>query len=109
MVTQAAGNVTVAPNVLVNLVVLGLRAVPGIARLGHVPRAHAAYRGDGVALQIADHEVSVDCYLIAQPDTNLLDLGMAAQATVAAIIQELAGMTVREVNVYIQDVEATSG
>ena len=107
--SQAAGNVTVAPNVLVNLVVLGLREVPGIARPGSVPRAHSSYRGDGVALQIADHAVSVDCYLIAQPDTNLLELGMAAQATVAAVIQELAGMTVREVNVYIQDVEAASG
>ena len=107
--SQAAGNVTVAPNVLVNLVVLGLREVPGIARPGSVPRTHAAYRGEGVALQIADHQVSVDCYLVAQQGTNLLELGMAAQATVAAVIQELAGMTVREVNVYIQDVEATSG
>ena len=109
MVTQADGSVTVAPNVLVNLVVLGLREVPGIARPGHVPRTHAAYRGDGVALLIDDHQVSVDCYLIAEPGTNLLELGMATQATVAAVVRELAGMIVREVNVYIQDVEATSG
>ncbi|HJZ45681.1 MAG TPA: Asp23/Gls24 family envelope stress response protein [Roseiflexaceae bacterium] len=109
MATQAAGSVTVAPNVLINLVALGLREVPGIARPGNVPRAHSAHRGDGVALAITDDVVSVDCYLIAQPDTNLLELGMAAQATVAAVIRELAGMTVREVNVYIQDVEATSG
>jgi uncharacterized alkaline shock family protein YloU len=109
MATQAAGSVTVAPNVLINLVVLGLREVPGIARPGHVPRGHAAYRSDGVALLIDDDQVSVDCYLIAQPDTNLLELGMAAQATVAAVVRELAGMTVREVNVYIQDVEAASG
>ena len=34
---------------------------------------------------------------------------MAAQATVAAVIRELAGMAVREVNIYIQDVEAASG
>jgi len=56
-----------------------------------------------------ERAVSVDCYLIAQLDTNLLELGMATQATVAAVVQELAGMTVHEVNVYIQDVEATSG
>ncbi|HEU5101546.1 MAG TPA: Asp23/Gls24 family envelope stress response protein [Roseiflexaceae bacterium] len=109
MATQAIGSVTVAPNVLVNLVVLGLREVPGIARPGHVPRVHAAHRGEGVALQIDGGEVSVDCYLIARPDTNLLELGIAAQATVAAVVRELAGMIVREVNVYIQDVEATSG
>ena len=91
MVTQAVGNVIVAPNVLMNLVALGLREVPGIA------------------LNIYEHEVGVDCYLIAQSGTNLLELGMAAQATVAAVIRELAGMAVREVNIYIQDVEAASG
>ena len=109
MVTQAAGSVIVAPNVLMNLVALGLREVPGIARPGNVPRAHGQYRGDGVALVIHEDEVGVDCYLIAQLGTNLLELGMAAQATVAAVIRELAGMTVREVNIYIQDVEAASG
>jgi uncharacterized alkaline shock family protein YloU len=109
METQAAGSVIVAPNVLMNLVALGLREVPGIARPGSAPRAHGQYRGDGIVLSIHNHEVSVDCYLIAQPDTNLLELGMAAQATVAAVIQELAGMVVREINIYIQDVEGTSG
>ena len=34
MATQAAGSVIVAPNVLMNLVALGLCEVPGIARLG---------------------------------------------------------------------------
>jgi uncharacterized alkaline shock family protein YloU len=109
MATQAAGSVIVAPNVLMNLVALGLREVPGIARPGSVPRAHGQYRGDGIVLSIHNHEVGVDCYLIAQTDTNLLELGMAAQATVAAVIRELAGMVVREINIYIQDVEGTSG
>jgi len=109
MATQATGNVIVAPNVLMNLVALGLREVPGVARPGSVPRAAGQHRGDGIALMIDGQEVGVDCYLIAQPGTNLLELGMAAQATVAAVIRELAGMTVREVNIYIQDVEVASG
>jgi uncharacterized alkaline shock family protein YloU len=109
MATQADGNVIVAPNVLINLVALGLREVPGIARPGSAPRAHGQYRGDGIVLSIYEHDVGVDCYLIAQPDTNLLELGIAAQATVAAVIRELAGMAVREVNIYIQDVEEASG
>jgi len=109
MAAQAIGNVIVAPNVLMNLVALGLREVPGIARPGSAPRAAGQHRGDGIALTIDGHEVGVECYLIAQPGTNLLELGMAAQATVAAVIRELAGMTVREVNIYIQDVEAASG
>lgn len=104
--TQAAGHVTVAPHVLNNLVVMAVREVPGIARLGSAPRVRPSLRGDGVSLRLDADGVSADCYLIARPDTNLLDLGMAVQATVAAVIRELAGMAVREVNVYIQDVEA---
>jgi len=106
-VTQAAGNVTVAPNVLMSIVLMALREVPGIARLGSVPHARVSARGEGVALRIDSAGVSADCYVVAKPDTNLLDLGMATQATVAAVIRELAGMTVHEVNVYIQDVEAS--
>src|SRR5919197_2710318 len=108
VVTAATGNVIVAPNVLVRLVSLAVREVPGVARLGSVP--HAGLRGGKSGARVVAHVgaegVSADCYLIAQADTNLLELGIAVQATVAAVIQELVGMTVREVNVYIQDVEA---
>ena len=107
---QAAGSVTVAPNVLMRLVDLAIREVPGIARLGSIPRARSSFgAGNGVALRLGADGVSADCYLVARPDTNLLELGIAVQATVAAVIQDLAGMVVREVNVYIQDVEAASG
>jgi uncharacterized alkaline shock family protein YloU len=112
-VTEAAGSVTVAPHVLVRLVSRALRAVPGVRRTGTVPRAHASLHGGssgpGVALWVEDAGVRVNCYLIAQTETNLLELGIAIQATVAAVIQELAGMAVHEVNVAIQDVEARSG
>lgn len=108
-ITQAAGHVTVAPQVLNALVQMALREVPGIARLGSGPRARAGLRGEGVALRIEPHGVSADCFLVARVDTNLLDLGITVQATVAAVIQELAGMAVHEVNVYIQDVEAGNG
>ena len=110
--TSATGKVIVAPNVLVRLVSMAIREVPGVARLGSAPRGRSgrnAKSGPGVIAQIDAANVSADCYLVARSDTNLLELGVAVQATVAAVIQELAGMTAREVNVYIQDVEASSG
>ena len=107
---DAPGNVIVAPNVLVRLLSLAIREVPGVARLGSASRGGLRGRsGTGVVARLEAEGVEVDCYLIAQADTNLLELGVAVQATVAAVIQELAGMTVREVNVYIEDVEAGSG
>ena len=113
MVSIATGNVTVAPHVLIRLVSLAIREVPGVARLGSVPRTYAGRRsgasGPGVVAQIAVTGTSVDCYVIAAASSNLLELGTAVQVTVAAVIRELAGMSVDEVNVYIQDVEADSG
>jgi uncharacterized alkaline shock family protein YloU len=111
-VTVATGSVIVAPNVLIRLLSLAIREVPGVARLGSAPRARTGLRGvsgAGVVTQSGADGVSADCYVIAQAETNLLELGTAVQATVAAVIQELAGMAVREVNIYIQDVEAGSG
>jgi len=112
-VTEATGSVTVAPHVLVRLVSRAIREVPGVRRPGTVPRAlaslHGGSSGAGVALWMEAEGVCVNCYLIALTETNLLELGIAIQATVAAVIQELAGMAVHEVNVAIQDVEASSG
>ena len=102
--TTATGNATMAPNLLVRLISLAVREVPGVARLGSAPNSRR-----GVVAQTSAEGVSADCYVIAQVDTNLLELGVAIQATVAAVLQELAGMTAREVNVYVQDVEAGSG
>jgi uncharacterized alkaline shock family protein YloU len=110
MMIAATGNVTVAPNVLVRLVSLAIREVPGVAQEGGGRRTGLRSKSRlRVVTHVGAEGVSTDCYLVAQADTNLLELGVAVQATVAAVIQELAGMTVREVNVYIQDVEAGSG
>jgi uncharacterized alkaline shock family protein YloU len=109
-VVVETGNVVVAPNVLVQLVSLAVREVPGVVWLGSPARAGLRSRSSSrVVIQSGAEGVQADCYLVAQADTNLLELGITVQATVAAVIQELAGMTVREVNIYIQDVEAGSG
>jgi uncharacterized alkaline shock family protein YloU len=109
-VAAVTGSVIVAPSVLIRLMSLAIREVPGVARLGTVPRAglRGGKSSAGVVTQITADGVSAECYLIAAAGTNLLELGTAVQATVAAVIQELVGMSVHEVNIYIQDVEAGS-
>ena len=107
---MATGSVVVAPNVLVRLVSLAVREVPGVVWSGGAGRPGLRGRSKSrVVVQTGSDGVRADCYVIAQADTNLLELGITVQATVAAVIQQLVGMTVREVNVYIQDVEAFSG
>lgn len=109
--TQASGSVIVAPSVLARLVRLAVSEVPGVAHMGAAPATSVlgATTHDGVVVRVVDEQVAADCYVVARPETNLLELGVTIQATVAAVIQELVGMGVREVNVYIQDVEVPRG
>jgi uncharacterized alkaline shock family protein YloU len=112
---QPNGCVAIAPQVLTAVISQTAQAVPGVARLGHVPRASIgsllgqAVSDAGVLVQVTQNAVRANCYLVATPDSNLLELGMAVQATVAAAIRELVGMAVDQVNVYIQDVEVGRG
>ena len=109
--TQASGSVIVAPSVLAQLVHLAVTEVPGVARTGWAPAASAlnATLYHGIVVKVADEQVTADCYIIAKLDTNLLELGVTVQATAAAVIQDMVGLGVREVNVYIQDVEVPRG
>ena len=76
------------------------RQVPGVVGLGQVSRWLMHYRVGrrineaGVSVQVVHTAVIVDCYLIAAPETNLLELGFAVQAAVAAAIHEPAGLSV---------------
>lgn len=106
---RPSNSAAVAPNVLVQLVSMALREVPGITRFGVAPHGRNRSRGAGVAIQFRGGGVCADCYVIANAEANLPELGITAQTTVAAVIEELAGMPVCEVNIYIQDVEASSG
>jgi uncharacterized alkaline shock family protein YloU len=106
-VVQEAESVTVAPHVLIRLISTAVREVPGVARLGTVPHGRVGLLRDhqaGFALRTDAEGVSVDVYLVALPQTNLLEVGVAVQASVAAVLRELVGAAVGEVNVTIQDV-----
>lgn len=109
--TQASGSVIVAPQVLARLVHLAVAEVPGVARTGTAPATSAlnATVHQGVVVRMFGEAVAAECYIVAAPDTNLLELGVTVQATVAAVVQDLVGLHVREVNVSIQDVEVPRG
>lgn len=101
-----------APGALISIISRTVQDVPGVARMGTVPPSRVgqlltgSHTRDGVLVRVAEGTLSADVYLIAESDTNLLELGERVQAAVAHAIRELVGMQVRDVNVYIQDVEA---
>ncbi len=103
-----------SPIALIGIISRTAQDVQGVVRMGTVPpsRVGQLLRGshtrDGVLIRV-NGAVSADVYLVAQSDAQLLDLGQQVQAAIGHAIRNMIGMDVREVNVYIQDVEAARG
>lgn len=106
--TPRRGKTIIAPDVLLGIARLSALGVPGVARMSPVPggvnRLFRRGIGDGVRIEVKDHAVSVDLYLVVNPDTQLPDVSRAVQSEVARAIQEMVGMDVLSVNVHIEDV-----
>lgn len=106
---QQLGRVRIARRVLRTVVEQAALSVPGVARTapnarGWPRQISRPYAHQGVALAVHEERVSVDLYLISSPGTNLVSVGSAVQVAVGAAIEHILGMTVSEINVYIQDV-----
>ncbi|MDP9311875.1 MAG: Asp23/Gls24 family envelope stress response protein [Chloroflexota bacterium] len=108
------GTVTMSPIALIGIISRTAQDVQGVVRMGAVPPSRVgqlltgSHTRDGVLVRVGGG-VSADVYLVAQSDAQLLDLGQQVQAAIAHAIGNMVGMDVREVNVYIQDVEAARG
>jgi len=107
---ERLGTVTIAPGVLVTIASLSALSVPGVRRMSERASRHMRILGvggigQGTRVQVVDGAVSVDLHIIVEGGVNMLKVGRAIQATVTRAIQDMVGMEVREVNVYIDDVE----
>jgi uncharacterized alkaline shock family protein YloU len=109
MVAEALGVVRVARQVLSTIVINAALQIPGVVRLAHTSAQWSRLLGreiprQGVALTIKDNTVTADLYIVVATNVNIVEVGSAVQEEVAAAIEHMVGMQVREVNVYIQDV-----
>jgi uncharacterized alkaline shock family protein YloU len=79
--------------------------VPGVLRMAPVPRLHPGFPGlAGIVLHQERQELQIDCFLHATADRSLVEIGLAVQATAAEAVRTIAGLDVRAVNVFIEDV-----
>lgn len=109
MVTEPLGVVRVARQVLITIVVNAALQIPGVVRIAQNNDQRTRLIGreiprHGVVLIIKDNMVSTDLYIVVASGINIVETGTAIQEEVASAIEEMVGMQVREVNVYIQDV-----
>ncbi len=105
------GRVWIAPTVLAQIVERTTLGVPGVAgmcsRHPRFDRLRNATRGEvasGVHVQLTEDTVNADIAIVAQADANILDLGRQIQRDVAEAVQYMVGMTVGEINVYVDEV-----
>jgi len=105
------GRVAVAPEVLLTIVRQTVLNTPGIVRLcGTWPENIGKLLGvrrvaEGLAIVVDGDTLVVDVHVIVSPQTQMLELGRAIQEEVRRAIGDLVGLTVKAVNVHIEDVE----
>ncbi|MCP4542004.1 MAG: Asp23/Gls24 family envelope stress response protein [Chloroflexi bacterium] len=102
------GKITIAPEVLETTARLTTLAVPGVARLISPPGMRRLLRHDGVKIEVVGNNVWVKLYLMTEPRVNMLNVGRQIQAEVTRAIQDMIGMQVESVDVFIEDVVSSS-
>jgi uncharacterized alkaline shock family protein YloU len=109
MSVESSGVVRVARQVLSTIVINTALQIPGVAHMAQSADPWSRLLGrevpsQGVSLSVKDNTVSTDLYIVVETGANIVEVGTAVQEEIAAAIEEMIGMQVREVNVYIQDV-----
>ncbi|OII39765.1 alkaline-shock protein [Curtobacterium sp. MMLR14_010] len=112
--TPTASGKTVIDDAVVSKVAgIAVREVPGVHGLGGgAARAIGALRdaigqrdhGQGVKVEVGEHQVAADVVIVAEYPVALQDLAEAIRSSVTRAIEQLVGLDVTEVNVTVQDV-----
>lgn len=108
---EMLGTIHIAPEVLVTIAQLTTLSVPGVDRMSHNLASSVSHflgkktAHHGVEIYVEDDTVSVDLHIVVKQGVNIVRVSEQVQAEVSRAIDEMVGMTLREVNVFIQDVD----
>jgi len=105
--SETLGKVTIAHDVLLSIARLTALAMPGVAGLRSrgMRSLLGGKEAEAVSVSVDDDGVTVDVHIVVKHDANMLQLSRELQAKIARAIQDMVGMDVVAVNVYIKDVE----
>jgi uncharacterized alkaline shock family protein YloU len=106
--TIRQGKITVAPEVILDIIRQAALYTEGVMGMSSIPpRVDRIFRrlitGEGIALEILDESVTIDLYLVAE-QVDLLNLGHRVQREVIRSMDKLVGLKVDEVNIHIEDI-----
>ncbi len=100
------GRITVAPHVLETIARLTALAVPGVVCISP-PSGVLRFLGTekGVRVLVHDGTVDIDLHIVVESNRNALGVGRQVQTEVTRAMEEMVGLKVQVVNVYIEDFE----
>jgi uncharacterized alkaline shock family protein YloU len=106
---ELQGKVTIAPTVLTTIVRQTAREESGVVRLAPLPAKVRGLRSggaieEGVLVAVTEQGVQVEVHVVVDPQCNMLKVGTALQASITRAIQEMVGMQVVSVDVFIDEV-----
>ena len=110
--SEVRGSVRIAPAVLIELIELTVRDVPGVVELRQRRRRRAndqeapagkSYDDGKVRVSVDGDQIDADISLSVAHGTNVSGLAATIQRQVGIAAGRMLGMTVRTVNVYIDD------
>ena len=109
MANEMLGVVRIAPQVLSTIVTNAALEIAGVVRMARSQDPWTRWLGreiprQGASLTVRENSVSADLYLVVESGVDIVNVGAAVQEEVAAALEHMVGMQVREVNIYIQDV-----
>jgi len=107
--SQSIGVVRVTRQVLSTIVINTALQIPGVVRIAQASDQWSRLLGrqmlrQGVKLTVKDNTVTIDLYIVVRAGSNIVEVGTSLQEEIASALENMTGMQVREVNVYIQDV-----
>ncbi|HZC07797.1 MAG TPA: Asp23/Gls24 family envelope stress response protein [Ktedonobacterales bacterium] len=101
------GTVRIAHRALRTMIEQAALSTPGVAAIARTQRTFALGKPipwQGIGLAARDEQVAIDLYVLADRGANLALVGARAQEAVASAVENLLGLRVSEINVFVQDV-----
>lgn len=106
---DAIGNTTIDPDVILTIIRLAALSVAGVCRMASgqagIDDLVKKFYSEGVKIDVEDHTVYVDLFLVFYRDVDLRSVARKVQQEVSRSIEELVGMTVGRVDIHIEDIE----
>jgi uncharacterized alkaline shock family protein YloU len=111
----ALGRTTISSVVVQKVAGLAAREVPGVHTLGGgVSRAFGAIKEripgsgtvatSGVSVEVGEKQAAVDLDVVVEYGARIVDVARAVRRNVIAIVEQITGLEVIEVNIAVNDI-----